>query len=651
MLKVFKKALFFIVAACLAVTCLVTAACEELPPEGPHGNPSEIGYVVTVKYPDGTTVKGSDAGGRLFVNVALSDGDGNIIEGTATPLNESGIANIDYKVPGVYGIEVVNCPAGYLYTQKIKTTANEAYCEVNLTMKPYTDYTVNVLLDGSGVADIGVKFVKGSSTVATATTDANGVATLANVPTGVYAVELENLPKGCYYAKTNTTISGVPVDVVLRSTTVLEFTDDTKCEGAALKEWTDKLNGVLINRIDVEAEHHLFTAEIGEGKEVFFSITTGDVRGRYVILVKDNTNYITRFYGTDLSQYDPSMTISYEEEHGNANNRQEMYIYANSTYYFSFASLDGQAESVQFLIELPVPEPTDVTYSETGTYAVDFEMNTAILRFCPTVSGVYSVFSDSSEYDLKLVSYSPATLRPNAAPDDDNEQGDYPDGYLGDDNSGEGNNFLFKETFTAGELGATRIYYLIIKDSEVHYPVQVNVTIRRDGDVVEKEVERINITSSETQKYEVESGATFHWMPTDGSLPTKEIDGKWYVTVDGHDLPLLVAINKTLENNPYSLATWQYFGEVEYNPEAPVIQNHNLTVREETQSKIIYRDYTSFIETYSKLTNSDGVYHVNGELKAFLDACGENSWANLIGITDNPVKPAQPWLICCGYYD
>ena len=133
-------------------------------------------------------------------------------------------------------------------------------------------------------------------------------------------------------------------------------------------------------------------------------------------------------------------------------------------------------------------------------------------------------------------------------------------------------------------------------------------------------------------------------MPTDGSLTPYSKDGKWYVNVNGAEKALVVAITKDLNNQEYSFTSIEYLADGKIHDKRV---NANLTVYEDTTTQDTQWNYTNFIDQYKDYVNSDGVYEVNDELQLFLERYMNQYFHNFTG---GQTKPAQPWLLGCGYY-
>lgn len=664
----FKLLIVLVATFCMTLVCGIITACTE---QENLGDPAVDGYVITVKYPDGSIVKGSDAEFRLdVISVELVDADGKRISDAAyAEINESGIAQINYFTPGEYYIQVNDYPTGYVF-EKVKTSANQAYYTVSLQLDAPTPYKVNVkYFDGTAVDDVVVKLMNGTETVSTAITNGEGAATTGTIERGAYSVQLANLPKGYTYKPVSTTIAASPLSVTILRITDITFENDDKLNDETVKPWDEALNSydnLSMLRFNKDGDCYQYIAELGEREEVFYKIHAPKT-GEYTIASKEGNDYIIQFYTDDLTYIDSSLTISSKTNNGN--NVQKMRIEENQTLTFSVKSTKRQACNVEIMVCMPVPAPISTTAISPDVYTLTFQnYNTAILRFVTSNNpkegfgqGVYKFTSLSETYDVMIVEY--ANSFP-ALDENSDLTGDY-EGYAGNDNgANDGKNFVFERELQQGYVGVTLEYHVIIKDALIDYPVQIDVQIIRMGDAIEPNVERKTATTDVSEKYADQQG-TFTWMPTDGSLETvRHEDGKWYVKLkDGTEKPLLIAITKNLSGMHFSFATIEYFGEKNGESEEPSAerQNNNLTVYEDLTTLDTTWNYTGFIEKYAGYTehtddgdiyhegyvNSDGVYQVNDELKLFLERYMNQRFHDITGSTE---KPLNPWLLGCGYY-
>ncbi|MDE7082256.1 MAG: hypothetical protein K2O89_00955 [Clostridia bacterium] len=658
----FKFLLVLLATFCVTLTCAAIAACNddsghegdggELEQPIDYGDPTKDGYRVTVLYPDGSIVKGSDADFQLdTVNVELLDEEGTSLANAN--LNESGVAQFAFYTPGEYHIKINDYPAGYDFdSTEAVTSADKAFYTVSLKLAPPTPYTVNVKYpDGTAIEGVTVKFMSGTTVAASATTNANGVATTADpLVRGVYEVVLENVPLGYTYKPTTTTIAAYPVTINTVGATDITFEDADKLDSTGVQVWDNALNsyGVIsVVRFDKDGDNYEYSANLAAGEEVFFRIHAPKT-GEYIIGSMQGNDYVIQFYANDFSYVDSTLTISSATNGGN--NIQKMRIEEGEILTFSVKTQSRQAGVVNILICLPVPEPITQTATSVGNYTLTFrDVDTAILKFVTSTTagegfgaGVYRITSHSDRYDVMLVEY--ANNYPLTS-DDSDLTGEY-FGLAGNDNgAGDGLNFVYEKSWTQSYLNGSVDYHVIIKDADITFPVVLSVTIERIGDAepeqeVTKEIAHANVSVD----YADQTG-TFTWMPTNGSLVPYERNGKWYVEVDGEEKALVVAITKNLPGQFYSFATVEYYGEGEEISSSR--QNASLTVYADMNTMDTTWNYTNFIEAYALHVNKDGVYEVNNELKLFLERYMNQRFSNITGST---TAPAMPWLLGCGYY-
>ena len=645
----FKLLIVLLVTFCATLVCGLITACKD---DIDYGDPSKDGYIITVLFPDGSPVTNMDSDDpRYYIPTAeLTDMDGNRI--AKAEINASGVAQINYYEPGEYYIKLTDYPTGYAFDNtSVKTSADRARYTVSLEMGPPTTYTINLSYpDETPMPNVTVNFMNGTKLVTVVTTDNDGVATTLKIPRGIYDIVLEGLPKGYSYKPVSTTIAAWPMYITAIGATDITFEDEDKLNEAGVAVWDTALNdyALPVIRFDKTADCYVYTADVGAGEEVFFRINAPKT-GSYTIGSKSGNDYVIQFYNNDLTYVDTSLTISSASNNGN--NIQRMRIEEGKTLTFSVKSESRKAAKVEVLVCLPVPEPETVTATAVGTYTLKFDkFNMAILNFVTSPDGngfgqgVYKISSDlQNTYDVMIIEYS-VTGNPVAG------NGDLPEPYTdysGNDNgAGDGLNFVFTNSFPTSYLGNTIPYHIIIKDAVINYPVEINVTIERTGDAIETQIVTETATAHVDTKYANQTG-TFTWMPTNNSVePYRKADGNWYVQVDGQEKALVVAITKKLSGQAYSFANVEYFGEESGENSEPTAtkQNSKLTVYDLDSSTTRW-DYANFIKQYEGYVSDDGVYQVNDELKLFLERYMANNFADF---TNN--KPAQPWLLGCGYY-
>ena len=303
----FTKIAAFVTAACLTFTTVALAACNpddpgKLPQEPPTGSPEKDGYNITVLYPDGSPVKGTDSGDRYAkVSAELTDENGERVDPSAkADLNEAGIAQISYTVPGEYYIKLNDIPPGYAFDNtSVQTTGDKAYYTVSIELAPPTPYSVTLVKpDGTPLSGVTVKLMDGTTEVASAVTGEQGVATTPTIVRGAYKVVLD-LPEGLGYRPAVTSIGLTNIYINLVKHLDLPFDQEYLLEGEALDEWDNALNWYYPNKenptmtnmkFEPEADCYAYDVEVGEGEEVFYSITAPKT-GSYTIGSKEGNDY------------------------------------------------------------------------------------------------------------------------------------------------------------------------------------------------------------------------------------------------------------------------------------------------------------------------------------------------------------------------
>ena len=687
----FKRFITCGIAACLIAAAALTGACTTKgdnnndPNDNTHTDPTKSGYTITVLYPDGSPVKGSDGPtSRQKVGVQLVDSDGKDINGAYSELNDYGTATIPYKQSGEYLIDVFPCPRGYDYKDKVTTVAGRGDYTITLTAEK-VDYTINVKLpDGSPAVGIDVTVKKNGETIRTATTGTDGKIVIENIDAGTYDLDFAKLPEGVSYLPTQLTAKTATLNVDLISLKELKL--DTVMSAEKLDEWdkianyyddTDESANVI--RFDRTADCYDFKTDlIPEGKKIYYYFTA-DKDGNYHFISKGKY-YIVEFYGSSLDEVKHTTTSIHEST--NTCEMVQLSLKKDEKYYFSYSIPERSnglfneepdehplSGTYEFMIAKPVAGTKIHEVNGAGNYTIDFETDTAILVFntpenaipgspMPNEGGVFEIRSNTSLYDVKIEFYAYFNGT-NQNPDE-----------VEDDISETDKNFLFTLKVPPSFAGNKYYFKIIIKDSldgsEVKYPTQIPITITRTGDAEENvsPVEYKHATA--TEKYSDQSGKTFHFLLgsnnslNEDSFTIVPKNGGYYVNIDGTEYELVIAIKKNICSLPYSFASIEYMGGGDRggsgSDELPSVpsetkQNNYLTLytnpaigEDKTNPKL---NYAPFIEEYSSLCNSDGVYKLNDELKRFAEMYySQHSQDFIYGLTLTECC----WLISCGYY-
>lgn len=634
-----SKILFTCLAACMAAASVLFAACDT---GSDGGDPATDGYIITLLYPDGSPVQPTDTGiTRRSVGIQLSDADGNDVGGddsksrTYTVIDTNGTVTIEYT-PGTYYIDVINCPAGYTYT-RIQTSADRAKYTVTLTNASHA-YTVSVKYpDGTAASGIGVTLTDGDTDVASATTGADGTATTDVIPAGEYTVNLD-LPNS-YACKTVTTQAGSSdVEITLTAVNVLALT--TPLTEDEKEPWLEHFNSTLLTRLEPTADSYTFTAEVPANGEVFYAVVPEESGTYRVLSMADN--YSISFYGSGIDEAVATMDTS------NGTGMYLLSLTAGERYIFSCATADKEAGSYAFLVSKPIPTAETVTAKTTGTYTLNYNgIDTAILHFNPSESGIYTISSDNTQYVAKLECYSYA----NRTPLYDNDGN-----ILGADDIC---TTAYENEVQTSYVGNTYVYHIIItpvNGGELSYPATLDVKITRTGDASEERtIETTEMTTENTTAFGDQSG-TLTWIALDGTQDVvyNETDGFYHMgTADGP--VLVVAVNRNIRDYDYNFSTIEY---LLYENEETTIsdekQRNELTLYD-TEDSYIRWNYSEFVAAYKLLANSDGVYGVNGEWKLFLErfaACKFESTFGQLSAHEDQLTAAEgyEWLFACGYY-
>ena len=685
----FKKLITCSIAVCLIAVTLLAGACDTgnngtTGGGETHSDPTKNGYTISVLYPDGTPVKGSDGPSVLKkVGVQLMDASGN---GVSDPVNisEYGTALINYKVSGEFMIDVYNVPNGFDYTDKVQTVKGRGDYTVTLTAGTL-DYSVTLKLpDGTPANGVKANLKKGGTVVKSATSDSNGKAVWAGLPADNYDLELLELPENVSLLPVQITAKKPNLTVELITLIKLEFDEVMSAE--QLEYW-DKLANSYgtsdgmeeVTRFSKSADCYDFkTPVIPEGKKVYFCFTA-DKEGEYRFIT-DGKYYNVDFYGNYLGEVQDTVSSTHESL-----NKCEMFplpLKEGESCYFSF-SIPARSTSDpddtheltgtrHFMIAKPVAgvkrnnvdAPT--ASSPTVNYNVSFELDTALLvvitadpaipgKPTATDGGKFEIYSTTDEYDVEIIHY--ARLAGNSE-------------IVGsDDDSGEGKNFKYAFEVPPSYSGGEYFFRIKIKSKltggEVDYPTEVPITIVRTGNAEENMSPVEDQHATATEKYAEQSG-TFHFLLGDdhaineNSFTIVAKNGGYYVNIDGTERELVIAISKNICSLNYSYATIEYMGGGDRGgsgsdelPGEPfeTKQNNYLTLysdpskgEDKNNPKL---NFAPFIDEYTQICNSDGVYKLNDELKRFAQMYYDQHSNDLIyGLALSECC----WLISCGYY-
>ncbi len=341
-------------------------------------------------------------------------------------------------------------------------------------------------------------------------------------------------------------------------------------------------------------------------------------------------------------------------------------------YVFSISSKDTERDKYTLPFSISYSkEPAIQSATGTGSYVLAYDnINEAVLNFKPTMQGTYRITA-TGDYDTKLIAYSNATDTPLTATEANKFTTTDVNGNLviGDDNGGaDGKNFSYEENVPVYYVGNTFVYHIFVPNN---ISTSIGVKIERIGDstpiFVEKETKVISAPDNLT-KQSTPSG-DWNWLPYDGSVkaPEKKDDG-WFVTVDGVERKVYVAITKNFAGLDYSFSTVEYMGMGSIKPEdkpgdkpegdgdiglQPDKQNTYLTVWDgepAVNNKVTYYDFSKYVEQYAKFVNDDGTYEYNASLETFVKMYMNTHWANHFMSADPNNPPKAVYMLACGYY-
>lgn len=717
-MKIFKRIVPLFLALCMTGITVFSACTNNNNDDDDHkdvttpvDDPAKNGYTITVTYPDGTPVDGTTDGGTddrgrpLYVFVQLSDANGFINDefsyNSYATVNAYGSARFKCT-PGEYTVTLVNCPKGY-QVSTAKTSADKEGVSIVLANNMVTYKTSVTYPDGSAANGVNVNMTGGHHDIS-AVTGSDGVATLEEVVSGTYRIAIK-APEG-YAAKSYVTaatdateahtVANVNIELVPVTMLTLEtaLTQEEKDLIANARQDEDGFSGYNSNDMKIfntDVDSYQFTTDVAYGEEKIYTFVP-EYTATYSLYIHPryknsrNSGYSISILGNDLGDNLQTPELG-NASLGNGTGKLIFYATENVPVYFSCSKLTDNTSTYDFIISKPDFSQEIFATTAPGDYELTMRSGSQYISFSPNMSGVYEITSKANDYDTKLqmLSNSLDVL-------DENDDG------------GDGKNFKFKIEVQDSYVGNNyrfKIFVNKLDGSEAEYPAVIPFSITRTGDATpEESIRVIPVTTANTQKFS--GNGQFNWLPLDGSIrPHEDGNGNWYVTVNGAERRLLVAISKnlydgrTLSTPPaegstssdptdtsISFATIQYMGGSSATPNGSEddsgIKNNYLTVNEADLTGSTRYDYTAFIDTYSGykngkpvagegLCNSDGLYYVNAELHLFLKryfAYGPSSIGDgniyssqghaLIALFDpnafQILDNGCGWYVACGYY-
>lgn len=665
-MKFIKKFLSIAVAVLMTAGIVSAAACN--PNDGEGSSPPATSYDVTVTYPDGSPVKGSEGQGRGSVSVSLLRDETQI---ASEALNDLGIARFTVD-EGIYDVRLKNLPAGYTYPQTVQTPAKYGKVPIKLTVASF-QYVISIVRANGSPAPAGIKVTLTKDDVSlTQTTDSTGKATFSDVEAGEYQISCASLPAGCYAPSATTSLDGQPVEIKLIEPTFIEFdepmSDDEKSaySGDYFKEY-NVATGKTENKFNSNLNSYLYETEIGAGESKYIGITA-TISGEYPVFVKsengleqspsggnvsdtDACNIIMEDMGADFAEAINSFPIgnsaratfgAFGINISNGNNR-----------FLKITNNAKVADNLSIVVQIPKERvSSDIRTSQLDTpisITVGAADEPAILSFVPQTQGVYTLSSqvDDSSVDpmIEYYAYKYATSVDNESRNDD---------YIGKD-------FSFSITVRSDEIGnesvGTNDYlFKIMLSNKVDYtptyPATFNVIIKRTGDAEELDTyenQTVDATSLK-EAPQKPNGSTAVGVALDGSQTV-------YLGSDGA-YRVQLGSSRNEANDPLLLAAFACGSRYSDEPftSLPKPDNENFRsplVIGDSDTKIQY-NYGAFVEAYERVANSEGYVTVTEELATFLKRYEgyHHYYGNIIDslTLGTEVSEGSEWLIPCYYY-
>ena len=313
-----------------------------------------------------------------------------------------------------------------------------------------------------------------------------------------------------------------------------------------------------------------------------------------------------------------------------------LYAFAGSETGHYYAGGNFSAENTEMTITMKAVS-SQLNVSTASTYQVtvlsarqadpdnNVEADFATIRFIPTgtnATGKYEIYSEGN-YDTR-VEYSTSTQAFYKADEED-------------DDSGEGTNFKLGGLQIQQE--GNGLQFRIFVKPGAQFPATFNVTIRRTGNAdtkAENTYTKVEAEHLGTTKFEATAGTTYKSIDA-----TKEqnivLGADNFFHIGSETGPVLVA---------------KLSGFSDGSEEGTGIPAKFLDMDDATHTH--YWDYVEFWEAYNKLTNDDGVYPVNEEIRTMLERYAAQyitQYKNTIpGNPDANIPDGNEWLKICGYY-
>lgn len=620
MTKIRKRLLIPVILALLLAACFcLFVACD-----GPIDNDA-VKYTVTVKTDATTPASG--------VKVQIKTGSGVTFDEIKTT-NSDGKVEFEL-VAGNYEVLLTDLPEHYSVPDgKITMTADNR--NVTVTLEKVFTYTVKLVNpDGTPftAARVGVGICKfGENCLEPVAADENGIAVIEADPANYY-VHIPDLDpryryefgEEDYYTET---LSATKTELSIVIHTITELTSATVMTDAEKAAYfpTDTAAQQRVARKSVKS--------IKKGEIAYYSITAS-FTGVYKVSHDSDLSYI----------YDiETFTFGENASGGNGIIPGEIYAEAGKTYYFKAINRGDTAATAEVVITVPYS-----TYAEQSGIGANLDVeigkaNTnAIVKFNPTVAGKYKISVTGNAKLTVVQAFEPDEVI--SAPADDE--------------------FVQNPTATytayTSELNAN-VYVAVTTKT----PSTVKVKIEKTADIVDNTtVVPVNATLTQ---YEKPEGKVLVGVPMDGTAVLVLGDDGYYHYGAADGPVVVVNITKPIGAERFGAGAQLAYMELTDSRLATYVTVTKTADGENTT------DYRKFIrgfddyeydkvgnpvvpeniateKYYAKYVNADGVYPLNAELKAFLQAFYEVNAEAFLWQIPMDADLDCAWLFPCYYYD
>ena len=559
------------------------------------------------------------------VMIAICKIGGNCL--TPSPVGTDGkwsISNVDagdYKVLITFPDAIKdkytfegNTATEHYYTGKhFSATETEMTIVIKEVKAVKNEYTVTVVDDSDQpVKNVYVNLVSKTASQTPVQTGDDGKAKIEVPAYGEYSVTV-NAPDGYTFdnGAYKTTENNHEITVKIHTLNALEF--ETAMTDEEVTSYGEGFYQFSVN----EQPAYSYISSFAANQAKYYSFTAHKT-GEYVIYCKtagaafavNSSSTIIDYTNGDTFEVESATAHAYSVTKGN-------------TVYFSVTAKN--AGNLQFVIAAPDknPDSSSIEVTEAGTHEITVvsAAKYATIIFSPSQDGVYEISSEGA-FDTKVEYFANASTMFKTGEDDD---------------SGEGNNFKLGE-IEFKEVGPTCAFRVYVKEGAT-FPAVFNVKIVRTGDA-EKPVIRVpqNMVPEEIGTDKYAGTGTFNYVDLSSEQTIVKGEDGYYHLDDVNGAVLVVKLGVSFRNNFSSLPMVVDGGESLYIPD------HN--------DATVAWNYLEFANAYAALTNDDGVYPVNDELKLMLER-----WAThfinefTFGLASlGTIAEGNEWLIPCGYY-